>query len=120
LDNRLLQHLDSLEPFGQENPAPTFGSFGVKMPSRTRKCLAGGHLKADCTQGGITIGAIGFGLGGFLEGLPERVDIAYTPGYNTYRGKTSIQLVLKDVRPAQSFGSGTAPRTRKVEHEYSR
>jgi hypothetical protein len=32
------------------------------------------------------------------EGFPEQVDVAFSPKLNTWRGETTIQMHLKDVR----------------------
>jgi len=46
--------------------------------------------------------AIGFRMAEDLSEIlaAPRVDLAFTPKLNTYRGETSIDLVLRDVRPA--------------------
>jgi len=51
----------------------------------------------------LPFGAIGFGMAEeyYLIDFEQPVDIAYTPQFNTWRGQTSIQLLLKDIRPAQ-------------------
>ena len=37
----------------------------------------------------------------------SRVDAAFTPELNTYRDETTIQLVLKDIRPARGDGGSS-------------
>ena len=64
--------------------------------------LRGGHLKLAVEEGGRTMDAIGFRMEGLVEEISgaDAVDVAYVPQLNTWRGQTSTQLLLKDIRPA--------------------
>ena len=102
IDSDLLRAVDLLEPFGHENPAPVFASFGVQVVPGSVRVLRGGHLKLDLQHGGRAFSAIGFNLAerfGAHE-LAHDIDVAYRPKFNTWRGETTIQLELKDLRPA--------------------
>ena len=102
IDSRLVAELEALQPFGHANPAPVFCTFAAEpMPYSLRE-LRGGHLKAALRNGSKVMDAIGFRMGEHLPQLRDAaaVDIAFTPQFNTWRGETSVQLVLKDVRPA--------------------
>jgi single-stranded-DNA-specific exonuclease len=103
IDGVLIKGLNCLEPLGCENPAPVFCSYGVEYVRPSARLLKETHLKLQLRQGGSVFSAIGFGMGERLrpEEIPDRVDIAYTPKLNTYRNETTIQLVLKDLRPAE-------------------
>jgi hypothetical protein len=58
------------------------------------------HLKLVVTDDRITFDTIGFRLGHLLPELPMRVDILFTFESNEYNGRQSLQLNLKDVKPA--------------------
>jgi single-stranded-DNA-specific exonuclease len=60
------------------------------------------HLKLTVTDGDLTFDAIGFRLGHLQPDLPVRVDVMYTFELNEHNGRTSLQLNLKDVKPAGS------------------
>ncbi len=44
--------------------------------------------------------AIAFGQGDQLDVARESIDIAYGMEHNTWQGRTNIQLVIEDLRPA--------------------
>ncbi len=102
IDSDLLRAIDLLEPFGHESPAPVFASFGVRAVPGSVRVLRGGHLKLNVRHGGLVFAAIGFNLAEHYAAheLSQEIDIAYRPKFNTWRGETTIQLELKDLRPA--------------------
>ena len=102
IDARLIRELDRLEPFGCMNAAPVFCTCGVRvLPSSIRE-LRGGHLRFTVQDGSRSFPAIAFsgGDGRDLSVLDGYVDIAFTPRFNTFRGETSIQLIVKDIQSA--------------------
>ncbi len=100
LDGQLMGALELLEPYGQANPAPVFCCYGLRVPEGSVRELRGGHLKILFEQGGRVIEGIGFGMADMIpnEGFPEQVDVAFSPKLNTWRGETTIQMHLKDIR----------------------
>ena len=106
IDGNLLRQLESLEPHGHENPAPVFCSTGVELVPQSVRILKDKHLKLMLRQDQRVFGAIGFQMAEryYLEDMPPLMDIAYTPQFNTFRNETSIQLVLRDIRPSQGTG----------------
>lgn len=103
IDAALLSALKRLEPFGYGNPAPTFGSLGVEVLPRSARVLKDRHLKLELRQGGAVFEALGFNMAErlYAQDLPRRIDAAYSAQYNTWRGEKVIQLILKDLRPAE-------------------
>ncbi|MCH7959517.1 MAG: single-stranded-DNA-specific exonuclease RecJ [Candidatus Hydrogenedentes bacterium] len=101
IGGNLLRTIDRLEPFGQDNPSPVFSTHGVRIVPDSYRELRGGHVRCTVTHDGEEFTAIGFGLvEQFSElALDAPFDIAYTPKFNSWRGETTIQLELKDVRP---------------------
>ena len=102
IDSDLLRAIDMLEPFGHANPAPVFASYGVAVVPGSVRVLRGGHLKFTVKQGGHAFDAIGFNLGERFASrdITNEIDLAYCPKFNTWRGETSIQLEVKDLRPS--------------------
>jgi single-stranded-DNA-specific exonuclease len=101
LDFDLLAEISRLEPTGYGNPDARFVSRGAKIKTSRAVGAEGKHLKLTLEdQRGATVDAIGFRLGHLREGLPQRVDVIYALESNEYNGRTSLQLNLKDLKPA--------------------
>lgn len=102
LDASLLHAIARLEPLGHGNPAPIFCALGVDADGASARILKDQHLKITFKQGGHAFPAIGFNMAErfYTENLSGQVDIAFTPQFNSWRGETTIQLLLKDIRPA--------------------
>ncbi|NQT89646.1 MAG: single-stranded-DNA-specific exonuclease RecJ [Candidatus Omnitrophica bacterium] len=103
LSKKLLLELDELSPFGLGNPKPVFSSCGLSIRSLP-KLLRRDGIKMWVTDGKKTAEAIGFKMADALPSDPlgQKVDIAYACNLNTYKGITSIQLQLKDLRLSES------------------
>jgi single-stranded-DNA-specific exonuclease len=101
MDSELLHRLEYLQPTGYGNPEALFISRNVRITNKRTVGADGNHLKLVITDGRITFDAIGFRLGHLLEELPAQVDILFTFESNEYNGRKSIQLNLKDVKPAE-------------------
>ena len=96
-----VEQLDLLEPFGAGNPKPVFLLSGCTVVSATE--VGGGrHLKLRVSVGGQVFDAIFFSATAAEAGVSpgDRLDLAFTPQINEYRGWRSVQLQLCDLRPA--------------------
>lgn len=95
----LLDSLDLLAPYGYENPRPIFVTRNVEA---LRPSLVGkNHLKLLFTDGSDTIDAIGFDMADALKLIRKpgtKVDVAYRPQINTFRGNSALQLQIEDIR----------------------
>jgi single-stranded-DNA-specific exonuclease len=102
VDSRLIQSLQQLQPFGHGNAAPVFATCGVQPAPNSFRKLNGGHLRFAVKADNRIMHVIAFRMGDACDSLAActTLDIAYTPQLNTWRGQTSIQLLLKDVRGA--------------------
>ncbi len=105
MDVPLLEQLENMAPFGEENPRPVFFASRVEVTGSPGSVgRKGGHLKLNLRQFRAQREAIGFGMGGLLE-EPERLkgwlDVAFSPALNRWRGKTTVQLELRAIRPVQ-------------------
>ncbi len=90
--------LDALRPFGQGHPVPTLASRGVQV--RDARVVGQGHLKLTVSDGRAVWDAIAFRQGDALDQLAPRVDLAYNLGIRYWQGEPRLQLVVRDVRPA--------------------
>lgn len=99
IDFSFLNILNQMGPFGPKNMQPVFCTRGVQVKGDPR-LLKEKHLKLTVEQAtnGSVFEAIGFGLGRFHNKLDQKFDIAYTIEENRFRGETTIQLNLKDIR----------------------
>lgn len=94
--------MQQMAPFGPQNMQPVFVSKGVKLASPPR-VLKEKHFKLEVLEPetGVTLTALGFGMvEQFYKPLLQHTtfDIAYTVETNTFRGNTSLQLMLKDIK----------------------
>jgi single-stranded-DNA-specific exonuclease len=94
-----------LEPFGYGNPTPILASRNVKVVDKRTVGSDGKHLKLTLSDGRRDWSAIAFRQGHMLGDLPERVDIAYHLEQNEWNGRTSLQLNIQDIRPAETTDS---------------
>jgi len=100
LKQELLRQLDTLEPTGYGNPEPVFVARNVRVVNARTVGSDARHLKMTVSDGKAQLDAIGFRFGHLLPDLPARVDLMFTFETNEYNGRTSLQLNLKDVKPA--------------------
>jgi single-stranded-DNA-specific exonuclease len=100
IDAQLHAELQALEPYGMGNPEPVFLCRNLKV--QQAQVVGGRHLRFRVQQGGHSLPCIAFGLASKLDMLQGRVDILFQVGTNTWQGRTSLQLKVKDVRPAGS------------------
>jgi len=102
--------LNQFEPYGPNNSKPIFVSNNLKVvgsPSKVGK----DHLKLRVAQNGVqpashAFDAIGFNLGSFYDAILESRDngtpfsMAYTIDENTWNGRTTLQMQVKDIKIA--------------------
>lgn len=102
IDHAVVNSLQQLQPFGQGNPSPMFCTYGASIVPDSVREMRGGHLKLWLRNGSRIHTAIGFGMAERIPELRTRtsVDIAFAPQFNTWKDKTEVQLVLKDIQPA--------------------
>lgn len=98
----LYRSLERFQPFGPDNTAPVFVSRRVKTLACQPVGNNGMHLKLSFARHiGEPLGAIAFGQADMIETFRESggvVDIAYSVEMNEFRGKSSVQLNIKDIK----------------------
>ncbi|MDP3850739.1 MAG: single-stranded-DNA-specific exonuclease RecJ [Luteolibacter sp.] len=96
LSLEFLASYDLLQPFGNGNPQPVFISRAVGL-SRPPLHMKNHHLRFMLRQSYHEQDAVFFGGGEFP--LPDPPwDIAFTIDRNSFRGRTTLQLIIQDVR----------------------
>jgi single-stranded-DNA-specific exonuclease len=105
---RLVGQLERLQPFGQGNGRPVLGAAGVTVLETRRMGADGTHLQLNLGQGPAALRVVAFGRGDLCERLPRGalLDVLLTPRLNRFRGRTSVEAELLDLRAAAG-----APRT---------
>ena len=92
--------LEAMGPFGIGNPEPVFVARGLRATGV--RALNKGGIRMDLQgPGGQRIKAVGFGLGiepADVEGL---VDVAFSLQTNFWRGRSTLELRLRDLRLAE-------------------
>ena len=98
IDARFIRLINRMAPFGPGNPRPVFISRNVKVLHTT--ILKSLHLKLVVEQEGVMMEAIGFSMAKrwYELGQPDSLHIAYQATFNTWKGKTKINLRLKDIK----------------------
>lgn len=94
-----LASYDLLQPFGNGNPQPVFIARAVGL-SRPPVHMKNHHLRFMLRQGYHEQDAVFFGGG--EHPLPDPPwDVAFTIDRNHFRGRTTLQLIIQDVRTAE-------------------
>lgn len=95
----LTDNLKLLEPFGNENPVPIFGLYGVTL-ERITPIGKGKHLRLTFSKSGVSFSGLLFGISAdkfcFEEG--DLLDLAVNLDENIYNGEKSVTVKVKGIR----------------------
>jgi len=100
IDERLMKILGRFAPFGPHNMKPVFLTRNLEVVG-TPKIVGTNHLKFKVRQNDILIDAIGFNMANLLYRIDPKeknLDIIYYIEENTWKGQTTLQLRVKDLR----------------------
>ena len=103
INKKTAEDIALLEPFGIANPTPVF--FMRDVGIITSKALKGGkHVKFKLEKDGYGFDAIMFNAdyGVFNLEAGEKLDMLFNLDINEYNGYKSVQLVIREIRPAES------------------
>lgn len=94
--------LSCLEPFGLANPVPIFASLDMKICS-VISIGDGKHTKLTLEKNGNNFTALMFGTPAstFSYIVGDMVDVAFNLDINTFKNQQSIQMIVRDIRPAK-------------------
>ncbi len=102
---KLVRILNQFAPFGPGNQAPVFAAGPLLDTGYARTVGSdGSHLKLSVTQEGAgPFGGIAFGLGASLPDIQsgQPFEAVFSLEENEWQGRKSIQLKIKDVKPAE-------------------
>jgi single-stranded-DNA-specific exonuclease len=96
----LIREFSMLEPVGAGNRDPILGAR--RLVFQNQRVVGSKHLKLRMRQRSLSMDAIGFDMGNFLERLDSLtlLDAAFTPVMNEWNNNKHIQLTLKAIRPS--------------------
>ncbi len=96
-----VRRLDALEPYGAGNPRPTFALLGAEAEV-VQSVGQGRHMKFRLARGTARFDGIFFSVTEEECGVQQemRVDAAFYLQPNTFRGTTTLQLQIIDIRPS--------------------
>ncbi len=91
----------ALGPFGVGNPRPKFATDWVELAAEPR-CVGGQqqHLQASFRSDGVSVKAIGFGMGSDIENLKQhrRCRVAFEPIINDFNGRRTVEMRIIDLQ----------------------
>ncbi len=99
-NDKLLRGMERLTPVGSGNPTPIWGIRGVH-PVDTPRIVGKNHIKMIIGNGDVEIESIGFGLGD-VELPSGSMDMLVQLKENTFGGRRTLQLNIKDFRPSKN------------------
>lgn len=98
INKDVVNSLDELEPFGEENKKPLFIVKNLKIDS-IRALSEGKHIKLTLRgENNLVISAIGFNMGHLAEDyrIGDKIDVVGNLEINTFNGEENLQILLKD------------------------
>ena len=96
-----IQSLDALEPCGTGCPKPVLVMEGLTV-DKLSAVGNGRHLRLRLQKNGASFNGIFFSAtaeSASVE-LGDRVDVAFQPQINEFRGEKSVQMNVQDIRPS--------------------
>ena len=98
-----VRELSKLEPFGEANKMPLFLYKNLKIQA-IRALSEGKHLKLTLKDEHFFLDGIGFNLGNLTKEycIGDKVDIVGTLEINSFGGRESVQMNIKDMRKSAS------------------
>ena len=114
LNMHAVDQIEQLAPFGAENAKPTFCALGVDILEEPKVIGASGKtLSMQLGQFGKRMRAIAFGVADEwapeLEKVEGKIDIAFRPVINEFRGFRKVEVQLMDWRVHQEESTSSVP-----------
>lgn len=101
LTHNLVEQLYRLGPFGKGNEEPVLVCRGA-LVLRSERTKDGAHCRWELRLPGAynSMKAMWFNNGDWVDrvGMGDNVDVAFTPVFNEWNGRTTVELSVKDAR----------------------
>ena len=95
--------LEEMEPFGEGNPSPLFGLYGVTL-KEISPVGGGKHLRLGFEKGSASVHCMKFSVA--AEEIPYRIgdvmDLAVSLDAREFRGEKTLSVVIRDWRPSDA------------------
>jgi len=105
LDEKLVQDLGRMEPFGCGNPAPRLATTWLEVVGEPRAVGANAdHLQVTLRQDGLMRKGIAFGMAKHRGTLSDhrRCRVAFQPIVNEYNGRRTVEMQIQDFQFPQA------------------
>lgn len=98
IEEKLLQEINMLKPFGMHNPKPIFHFKGSPKEARQLGNL-NKHLKLQFAEAGQSLESIGFGMGDLYHAISPDAEVSVVGelGVNEWNGFRKMQIIMKDL-----------------------
>ena len=98
INKDMVDSLNELEPYGEENKTPLFAFKNLRIDS-IRALSEGKHLKLTLKDSKNIVNAIGFNLGELSNEyrIGDKVDVVGNLEINTFNGVDNVQINIKDI-----------------------
>ncbi|WP_054658225.1 DHHA1 domain-containing protein [Apilactobacillus ozensis] len=100
INKSLFDNLEQLAPFGNDNEYPVFEFKHDSISNVTTMGAENNHLKFRLNSGYNNINVLAFNNGKYSQSVTNSFDVTRVAGHlvlNTWKGKTSIQIMLDDL-----------------------
>jgi len=100
IDDKLINNIDKLKPFGNGNEEPIFASKELRVVNSKVVGRNENVIQFEFSDGFCFRKAVGFkNIKEKYEelGKPEYVNVAYTVAFNTWNGRTTPQMIITDI-----------------------
>ncbi len=114
-----VQELERLAPFGRGNETPIFCLRDVRIIDAV-PTANGNHMRLSIACGTQRITAFYFNVSkaDFCYRSGDRVDVIFEADINTYNGRKSVQLLIKDVRCGTNRRNAYLKHIKRVEQNH--
>lgn len=108
----IIETLKMLEPFGAANEKPVLAIKNLQVATFNFMGQNKNHLKLYCVdENGKSLECVKWSEPQFAGENSDKIDIAFFPEINTFNGKTSIQLLIKDyILPDKKINTSKFPK----------
>lgn len=106
VDNRLFEAMESLAPFGLDNPHPLFIDKNLSFDHIKKFGVNDRHFNGIIKKNGRSYHMVAFDMGhkiNELEAKIQKFDIVYYPEKVIYKGEEIIQIRIKDIKIKDDF-----------------
>lgn len=99
ISTAFMEELERIRPFGMGNEEPVMLARGLQVNRQSVFGPGGQHIKFEVSEDRSRFEVVAFRRNSLPADRGRRVDLLFTPQRVFFRGKRSVRLLLRDVRP---------------------